>query len=69
MRMFMLAILATVVVAPVCSVAQVQYTPPPAFGPVPQYNPADTIFRSFKQGQDIGRSLAPLLQKRPPRQP
>ncbi|MDE0354121.1 MAG: hypothetical protein OXK20_00450 [Deltaproteobacteria bacterium] len=69
MRMFMLAVLATVVVAPVCSMAQVQYTPPPAFGPVPHSDPAGAFYQGFKQGQDIGRSLAPLLQKRqPPRQ-
>lgn len=69
MRMFMLAVLVAAVVLPVRSTAQVQYTPPPALGPVPQSDPAGAFYQGFKQGQDIGRSLAPLINKRPvPRQ-
>lgn len=58
MRMFMLAVLVAAILVPVGSGAQ--------------SSPADSFYRGFKQGEDIGRSLAPLLRKRPappPRQP
>ena len=71
MRMFMLAVLMAAVFVPVCSMAQVPYTPAPTpiVVPPPNYNIGDTIYRNFKQGQEIGRSLAPLFQKPQPQPP